>query len=69
MTTTDATTLDLVPCPDCGAPAEVLDRFALPSTAAPVEHAEVRCLMRHRFPLQVASPPSWTAQDAELRGG
>jgi hypothetical protein len=36
-------------CPDCGAPAEILDRFILPSTNGPVEHVSVHCVRRHWF--------------------
>jgi hypothetical protein len=50
--------LDLVVCPDCAAPAEVVDRFALPSTDGFVEHVKVRCLMRHWFLLPVAALPT-----------
>jgi hypothetical protein len=53
--------LDLVVCPDCGAPAEVVDRFALPSTDGPVEHAKVLCLMRHWFLLPAAALPTVSA--------
>lgn len=28
----------LVSCPDCGVPAEITERFRLPSTAGPVDH-------------------------------
>jgi hypothetical protein len=41
--------LDLVGCPECAAPAEVVDRFDLPSTDGPVEHVKVQCLNRHGF--------------------
>ena len=47
--------LDLVVCPECAAPAEVVDRFAVPSTHGPVEHVKVQCLGRHWFLLPVAS--------------
>ena len=50
--------LDLVVCPDCAAPAEALDRFALASTDGPVEHARIRCLNRHCFLLPVAALPT-----------
>ena len=30
-------------CPDCGRPAEVIDRFVLDSTAGPIEHVKIRC--------------------------
>jgi hypothetical protein len=36
--------LQLTTCPECGAPAEVLDRFVLPSTHGPVEHVKTRCV-------------------------
>ena len=39
---TDATTgLDLVGCPACAAPAEIVERFVLDSTDGPIEHATV----------------------------
>jgi hypothetical protein len=43
--------LDLTYCPepDCGSPAEIVDRYALPSTDGPIEHVAVRCLQRHWF--------------------
>jgi hypothetical protein len=44
-----ATTMDLTTCPDCGAPAEVLDRFVLESTDGPIDHARVRCVRGHWF--------------------
>ena len=40
-------------CPECGQPAEVVDRAVLESTDGPVEHAHVRCVQRHRFWLPV----------------
>ena len=36
-------------CPECGEPAEVLDRFELPSTDGPVEHVRTYCVRRHTF--------------------
>ncbi len=55
--------LDLVACPECSAPAEVVDRFALPSTDGAVEHAKVQCVRRHWFVLPVASLPTLPAAD------
>lgn len=49
--------IDLVVCPECAAPAEVVDRFALPSTDGPVEHAKVLCLATHWFLLPAAALP------------
>jgi hypothetical protein len=36
--------LELTHCPQCGRPAEVIDRFFLPSTHGPVEHVKTRCV-------------------------
>jgi hypothetical protein len=41
--------LELLACPGCGAPAEVVDRFVLPSTDGPVEHLKIGCVTRHWF--------------------
>ncbi len=38
-------------CPECGQPAEVVDRFLLESTDGPVEHVKVRCIAKHWFML------------------
>ena len=56
--------LDLVVCPDCSAPAEVVDRFTLPSTDGPAEHVKVRCLHRHWFVLLAATLPTARTLDA-----
>jgi hypothetical protein len=58
---TDTAPLDLVVCPECGAPAEIVDRFTLPSSHGDVEHAKVLCLMRHWFLLATASLPTVAA--------
>ena len=47
------TGLDLVACPACAAPAEVVERYVLESTDGPIEHATVRCSERHRFTVLV----------------
>ncbi len=39
--------LILIPCPECGVPAEVTDRFSLTGTDGPVEHLALRCSARH----------------------
>ena len=49
------TAVDLTSCPDCGAPADVTERFVLESTDGPVEHARVHCAGGHWFLLSVAS--------------
>jgi hypothetical protein len=47
----DSSTLQLVGCPQCSAPAEITDGFVLESTSGPVEHLIVCCVRRHRFTL------------------
>lgn len=47
--------MDLTTCPECGAPAEVLERFVLDSTAGPMDHARIRCVRRHWFLLSLQS--------------
>jgi hypothetical protein len=61
--------LDLVVCPECAAPAEVVDRFALPSTDGDVEHVKMRCLGRHWFLLPAAALPQvWTVTTTAQTG-
>jgi hypothetical protein len=43
--------LTIVSCPQCGHPAEIIDRFVLESTDGPAEHVRVLCLARHHFML------------------
>lgn len=45
----DIKDLEIIGCPDCGAPAEIVWRTALPSTSGTVEHLDVRCVRRHTF--------------------
>ena len=40
---------DTIPCPECGAPAEITERFWLASTDGPVEHLKTRCVSNHWF--------------------
>jgi len=43
--------LETTACPDpqCQVPAEVIERFELPSTSGPLEHMSTRCVLRHVF--------------------
>ena len=43
----------LVSCPDCGVPAEVTERFWLPSTDGPVDHIALSCVAGHHFRMAV----------------
>jgi hypothetical protein len=45
--------MDFTTCPDCGAQAEVVDRFVLESTDGPIDHAKVRCIDGHWFLLPI----------------
>lgn len=36
-----------IPCPQCGAPARITERFWLASTAGPVEHLKTGCVNHH----------------------
>ena len=55
MTHHESTPLDLVGCPECEAPAEVVDRFELPGTSGPVDHVTIRCVRRHWFTMLAES--------------
>lgn len=47
--------MDTVDCPECGLPAEVLDRFVLESTDGPVEMIKIRCIKGSPFLMPVSS--------------
>jgi len=36
-----------IPCPQCGAPARITERFRLGGTAGPVEHVRTGCVNHH----------------------
>lgn len=36
--------LELTTCPECGRPAEIVDRFMMLSTDGLVEHVKTRCV-------------------------
>jgi hypothetical protein len=55
--------LELTSCPDCGRPAEVIDRFLLQGTDGPVEHAKTRCITGHWF----TTPAGYRAPGAASR--
>ena len=61
--------LDLVVCPECAAPAEVVDRYVLPSTDGPVQHVKVQCLSRHWFVLPTGALPRVRTVTAEAGTG
>jgi hypothetical protein len=36
-----------IPCPQCGAPAQITERFRFGGTAGPVEHVKTGCVNHH----------------------
>jgi hypothetical protein len=38
---------DIIPCPECGAPAQITERFWLDSTDGPLEHLKTGCVNHH----------------------
>jgi hypothetical protein len=47
--------MDPTTCPECGAPAEIVDRDALESTDGPIEHVKIRCVDRRWFLMSAES--------------
>jgi uncharacterized protein YbaR (Trm112 family) len=58
--------MDIVCCPSCGQPAEVLWRRRLASTHGPIEHAALRCLARHMLLMPAADPTRISVTDADV---
>lgn len=46
--------MEIVYCPSCGQPAEIVWRTHLFSTDGPIEHVSVRCLIGHVFLMPAA---------------
>jgi hypothetical protein len=44
--------LTIVPCPQCGVPAEITERFSLPSTDGPASHVMTYCAAGHHFRME-----------------
>jgi hypothetical protein len=62
--------MDIIICPDhnCGAPAEIIDRWTFASTDGPLLHLKTRCLRGHcltpRLDHVVISEASGALRDA-----
>ena len=56
--------LELVGCPECAAPAEIVDRFELAGTDGPVAHIKILCLHRHWFTIIREEPDRWDRRAA-----
>jgi hypothetical protein len=39
--------LEIISCPQCGAPAEITQRFWLDSTDGPIQHLRIICVSKH----------------------
>jgi hypothetical protein len=50
-----------IPCPHCGAPAQITERFWLDSTDGPIEHLKTDCSNNHWF-----TPRAETVQRAQV---
>jgi hypothetical protein len=50
--------LTVISCPDCSVPAEITERFSLPSTDGPVDHIALRCAAGHHFRMAVDRLPA-----------
>jgi hypothetical protein len=49
---------NLIPCPECGLPAEVTDWFSLRSTDGPVDHLALGCIDGHHFRMALDRLPA-----------
>ena len=61
--------MDIVCCPTCGQPSEVMWRRYLASSDGPVEHTSLRCLARHvmLMPTKDLTPTSSGLDTAQRR--
>jgi hypothetical protein len=50
-----------IPCPQCGAPAQITERFRLGSTDGPVEHLKTGCVNHHWL-----TPPAETLASSQV---
>jgi hypothetical protein len=51
-----------ISCPDCSVPAEIAERFSLPSTDGAVDHIVLRCAAGHCFRMATDLLPSQQRQ-------
>jgi hypothetical protein len=59
---------DTIPCPQCGAPAQITERFWLDSTDGPVEHLKTGCVSKHWLTLRAETlqPEQLATSDRDL---
>ena len=60
--------LTILPCPECGVPAEVTDRFSLPSTDGPIDHLAMSCAVGHHVNLASGRLPVQSQQELARAG-
>ena len=58
----------VISCPGCGVPAEIADRFSLPSTDGPVEHVVVDCAAGHHYRMAADRPRFPSQPDPPMLG-
>ena len=59
----------VISCPGCGVPAEIADRFSLPSTDGPVEHVVVDCAAGHHYRMAADRLPARQATAGRAKAG
>jgi hypothetical protein len=59
--------LELTSCPECGRPAEIVQRVTFPSTDGPVEHVKTRCITGPWFLVPAADLAPAAAVPADPR--
>ena len=65
--------MELVRCPQCDSPAEIIDRFTLNGTGGPLAHVKTMCVAGHWFTpraadVQAVPTASLPERGAALRG-
>jgi hypothetical protein len=59
----------VISCPGCGVPAEIADRFSLPSTDGPVEHVVVDCAAGHHYRMAADRLPARQVTAGRAKAG
>jgi hypothetical protein len=59
--------LTVIACPQCNVPAEVTERFSLPSTDGPLPHVALSCAGGHHFRMAVDRLPAGAQQQLALQ--
>ena len=54
--------MSIMPCPGCGVPAEITERFILASTDGPITHVAVCCVDGHHYRMEADRLPADRSQ-------